>query len=280
MTEEQQPMIPMSPGERLRHAREQRGLSVPEAARQLHSSTEVVTAIEDDNHARLAPVYRQGFVRAYAELLELDPDEFQGLLDDGDGPALQSVFPEARTIHSSDRWLRAASYALASLLVGTLAWQLTHEAVRLVQLDDGAEVVSESSDSSAMHVNASIAALENMRPPAGSRGAAGQQAWAAVDEEYLEADEGEHLLELRASADSWVEITGRNGVQLERDLLRGGDVRRYRGTGPFNVSLGRSSAIQLFLDGNIVDLAPHTRDEVTRLVLNPGKVGGEVEDES
>ena len=48
-------------------------------------------------------------------------------------PDLHNIFSEPPKRNSADKWLRASSYVLASLLVGTLAWQFTHEAVRLSQ---------------------------------------------------------------------------------------------------------------------------------------------------
>ena len=126
------------------------------------------------------------------------------------------------------------------------------------------------------HVNASIAGLEALQPPTGSRtGDAGAQAWAAISnarEAERPLAEGEHWITLETSADSWVEITQADGEMLEEDLVRGGDSRRYRGMAPFVVSLGRSSAVQLTLDGYPVDLTPHTRDDVTRMLLNPADV--------
>ena len=43
---------------------------------------------------------------------------------------VKTVFETQPRVQSTDRWLRVASYLLASLLVGTLAWQLAHEAAR------------------------------------------------------------------------------------------------------------------------------------------------------
>ena len=92
--------------------------------------------------------------------------------------------------------------------------------------------------------------------------------------------DGEHRLELRASADSWVEIVGRDGRQLERDLVRGGETREYQGAGPFDISIGRSSSIQMFLDGEPVDLVSHTREDVARLRLDPEALPEEPVEES
>ena len=69
----------------------------------------------------------------------------------------------------------------------------------------------------------------------------------------------EHVLAVRTSADTWVEITDLTGKQLEMDLMRGGSVRQYSGQPPFRVMIGRASAVELKMDDQLVDLGPHTR---------------------
>jgi len=175
---------------------------------------------------------------------------------------------------------------LASLLVGTLAWQVTHEAVRLTSVDS-AQAPADSPDTETatgitQHVNASIASLESLRGPGSSKtgsktGNAGLQGWRAIEAAQLATaglspDDGAHRLLLETSADSWVEITGANDELLEQDLLRGGESRQYTDDGPFRISLGRSSAVTLSLDGQAIDLAPFTRDDVARLVLDPASL--------
>lgn len=274
---EQGQLLPMSVGEQLRAARHARKLSLAAAARALKCEPQRLVDIENDTPGDLAPVYQRGFMLAYARWLGFNPQQLDALL--GAAPPadvpLQAVGLQGRSLYAADRWLRAASYVLATLLVGTLAWQMTHEAVRLAQSDSvPAPATPVPAISSGAHVAASIGALEALRPATGSRtGAAGAGAWAALERvgnaqaEALQP--GEHWLEVRASADSWVEITGRDDARVEQDLLRGGDVRRYRAFAPFRISLGRASAVELLVDGIAVDLEPHTRDNVTQMRLDP-----------
>ena len=71
-----------------------------------------------------------------------------------------------------------------------------------------------------------------------------------------------------------VEILDGKGAQLELDLIRAGHERAYTGTGPFQVMLGRASAVELTLDGEPVDLSPHTRGNVARLTLGGETAAG------
>lgn len=261
---EQGQLLPMSQGENLQHHRRRLGYTRGDVASRLRCDESVIAALEEGRDPGLAPVYLQGFLRAYARLLELPPEQAAELIGATTVPApeLQSVFPSAPARQASDRWLRAASYVLASLLVGTLAWQVSHEVVRLTQ--DEQEAVA-----SGAPVNASIASLETLVGERGHPG--GAEAWAALDRarqgEALAP--GEHLLELSASADSWVEIIDHQGELLEQDLVRGGSQRSYRGVGPFRITFGRTSAIELNVDGRPVQLAANRDDDVTQMTLDP-----------
>ena len=276
----------MEPGERLRFERVQKKLSAAEAARRLHISEDLLAAIETDETGHLAPVYRRGYLVAYARILGIPQDELAELLArvQPADPNLEPVFQQGGRRQGADRWLRATSYALASLLVGTLAWQFTYEAVRLSQGKDplkpnsgqqtAGEVATVNGDGGEEHINASLASLERIGHTDAGRGAsAGEQAWAALERGSDNPEPlaiGEHHLDIRASADSWVEISDARGRLLEQDLLRGGSSRHYRGFSPFKITLGRSSAIELFLDGQVVDLQPFTRDEVAQMMLAAG----------
>ena len=82
----------------------------------------------------------------------------------------------------------------------------------------------------------------------------------------LKVDETQHL-KIETSADTWIEVLDAAGLHLEMDLLRAGTSREYRGKAPFSVMLGRASAVEVWFNGQEVDLAAHTRGNVARLTL-------------
>ncbi len=272
----------------LARLREARGLSVEEVAEQLRCQPALVQALESGEATGLAPVYRKGFLKRYLALLDVDSESEASLLAQLDvAPALvKTVFETQPRVQSTDRWLRVASYLLASLLVGTLAWQLAHEAARMarVEVSETRETIDGPAVAEAARgpVNASMSGLESLHSTAGSRTAdAGARAWEALNatrKPRAVLAGGEHLIELETSADSWVDI--RSGEeQLEQDLVRGGERRAYRGTGPFLISLGRASAVRLTLNGEVISLEPYTREDVARLLLEPTLSPGAAEGE-
>jgi cytoskeleton protein RodZ len=121
------------------------------------------------------------------------------------------------------------------------------------------------------HLNASIASMEIL----GNNGndatdSPAEQAWSAiagVSDAPVEQGALRHRLSITTSADTWVEISDAAGEQLELDLIRAGTSREYRGQAPFEVMIGRASAVELSLDGRDINLGPHTRGNVARLTL-------------
>jgi len=285
----QKELIPMQPGDLLRYQREQAGLTLERVSQVARIKPSVLQAIENGETEEIPTVYLRGYIRAYAKALGVDPGDIEEQMAHvkGSEPVVQSVLSVESGRGRTEKWLKASSYLAASAVIAALAWQFTHEAVRFSQGDsqltttDVAPAVSGDSSpgervaqprTPGTHLSASIASVEVMRQR-GARGSASaaEQAWAAISEQdgtVEEAvDSGLHHLSVKTSADSWVEIFDGQGAQLELDLIRAGQERAYSGSAPFQVMLGRASAVELTLDGDSVDLAPHTRGNVARLTL-------------
>jgi len=281
MTEHQAELIPTRPGARLRHEREARGLTVEQVTTKTRVRERIVRAIERDDTDWIAPVYLRGYVRAYAQGLGLDPLEFESeaRATSGLDPELRSVFNVDRKRGFAERWLKAGSYLVATALIAALVWQVTQQAVQFSEAHNqmagkeqppSSEALrtnptspENSGASQSTHLAASIASLEKLQDRQLGPGTAAEQAWSAINAPQT-ATSG---IEIRVSADSWVEITDASGRQLEMDLLRGGNERHYDGTPPFKLMLGRASAVVLEFEGEPVDLAPYIRGDVARLTL-------------
>ena len=283
---QQQELIPLATGEHLKSLRLKRKLSLPDVAKAIFLDEKLLEDIEQGNAARIALLYRNGYIQSYARFLKVPEDEIPALLVAADmtDTGLRNIFAEAPKRHSTEKWLRASSYVLASLLVGTLAWQFTHEAVRLSQngsrLQNNGASPTEPGEMTGPNreqelsgpVNASIAPLGALHFKSADGMDTAEQAWSALSKPALPA--GESLLQLTVSADSWVEISDASGQELEMDLLRGGSDKSYRGEAPFRILLGRASAVRLSLDGEAVDLTEFTRDDVAQLTW-PLKIQGD-----
>lgn len=285
----QHELIPMRPGDLLRQVREQRKISLERAAEASRIRPQVLRAIEAGETGHIPTVYLRGYVRNYARFLGVDPAEIERRMDSVQGtePEVRTVFPDHVPRKGGERWLKFSSYVAASALIATLTWQFTHEAVKWSQRDaaPGAPTVSAPADATDApgqrnrHLNASIASMEVLSRRAELAGAtAADDAWAAIESERTDsAAAGQRTLEITTSADTWVEIFGRDDRQLEMDLVRAGTHREYTDEGPFRIMVGRAAAVLVAVDGEAIDLAPHTRDGVARLTLPAAATSGAVD---
>jgi cytoskeleton protein RodZ len=276
----------MRPGDVLRYEREQQGLTLELAAAKSRIKLTVLEAIETGETGDIPSVYLRGYIRNYARFLGVDTAGLEPEIVQVKGaePQVRTVFTMKNRRNAGEKWLKASSYLVASALIATLAWQFTHEAVRFTQGESKLTSSPESTDLSGetqrsearpsnTHLNASIASMETLGKPGKiASDSAAEQAWAAINEKTeptLMASSDIHRLSITTSADTWVEIKDASGNQLEMDLIRAGSSRDYSGMAPFEVMIGRASAVELGMDGLAVDLGPHTRGNVARVTLRP-----------
>ena len=284
----QKELIPMRPGDLLRYEREQKGLTIERASRQSRIKPSVLEAIESGETGDIPSVYLKGYIRNYARFLDVDLSGIEDHMGNVQGaePEVRTVFTVKTNRGKAEKWLKASSYLAASALIATLAWQFTHQAVQFSQRDSQQTAATALpaddavSDAGAAgpeprpantHLNASIASMEILgnNDSGGSSSTAGQ-AWSAITGEAGGREESgllRHRLSITTSADTWVEISDAAGDQLELDLIRAGTSREYQGQAPFEVMIGRASAVELNMDGKAVNLGPHTRGNVARLTL-------------
>ena len=85
----------MAFGEILRNARIQKGLTPSDVAEGTRMLVQIVEGLEQEDFKRIAaPIYGRGFIKLYAELMELDPDplvaDFMSLYNGGRSSAVQT----------------------------------------------------------------------------------------------------------------------------------------------------------------------------------------------
>ena len=254
---DQKELIPTMPGDVLRHERNKQGLTLEQAAAQSRLQPAVLEAIESSQTSEIPSVYLRGHIRQYALFLGIDLQQLDEHMEHiaGVEPDLRSVFEFKPKRSNADRWLKATSYLAASALVATLAWQFTHEAVRLSH--------------QSTHLNASMVSIGGLEGNEAGTATTGQQLPVInrdSGQSTAKFDEIQHL-KIVTSADTWVEVVDAAGVHLEMDLLRAGTSREYRSKAPFSVMLGRASAVEVWFNGQEVDLTANTRGNVARITL-------------
>ncbi|QDX29220.1 cytoskeleton protein RodZ [Dickeya poaceiphila] len=120
----------MTPGERLREAREQLGLTQQVVAERLCLKLSTVREIEDNNTpAGLAPTFLRGYIRSYARLVHLPEDELLPMLEKQVVPSrVSNVAPMQRMALGKSRkkrdgWLMLFTWLILLGVLGlTVAW--------------------------------------------------------------------------------------------------------------------------------------------------------------
>lgn len=114
---------------------------------------------------------------------------------------------------------------------------------------------------------AAQAPAEQDAPAASPAPAAEAPAPAAAAEPQAPVAAGEGLVNLKFTADCWVQVTDANGKVIASGLKRSGDSLDARGKAPLELRLGFARGAQVTYNGAVVDVAPHISGETARLKL-------------
>ena len=291
---------PQSVGQALRQAREARQLPLADVARALKLGERQLTALESDQWSELpGATFVRGFVRNYARLLALDAAPLMETLDQQlekpvtklNIPASAPAEPATGVSKKNDR--SVMTLGLLLLLVAVLGyfllpgdWNMLQgrilallperaPAVATVQEEKEAEPLYPPGTSNQELIapvpeTTPEAAAESL--PAAAPPPATTPAVSAVPVETTPgaaALAAKHAATLRfvVSKEAWIEVRDSEQKVVFSQRLAPGSEQQVQGQGPLSVTVGYAPGVQLFLRGQQVDLAPHSRGDVARLVL-------------
>ncbi len=284
MTQESQDAI----ARRLRSARLAQGLDVAALGRELKMPQSVFEAMERGDWTRLgAPVYARALLGRYASRLgvEVDVDTVVQQVRD---PELRSHVAQSRLGRVADFSARQAAYAGGTLLVLPLLYML------VTQLPDAGRSGQRALDPVAANPSAPEALSVDLEPAGDSspgavpavRGMpsttvahpAGQPALPSplVDAPPTPVAAGlapplplpSSALQLRFSADSWIEIYGRDGRVIEKLLARSGEIREWPVAEVGRVTIGNVEGTTVAVNGSGVNLDAVRAANVARFALS------------
>jgi cytoskeleton protein RodZ len=263
-----------SVGQILREAREAQGISLDEAAMRLRLMHRQLAAIEADDFESLGQiVFARGFVRNYARLLGLVPEDLLA--------RMQGAPAEPAAVSQSEpplpgSWLTSPWLILA--LLGLLVGVAVPVALYLwlnSEVDDGSvnQVLSSTQARSvpaAAPVPAAVPAdsAQQAAPTAADTPAAGNaDPVAAPAPAAPEAPAAGSVLHLEFGDESWTEIRDASGRMLHRQLNPAGSSVDVSGRPPFEVVIGNAAQARLTYNGRPIDLKPFTDSTVARFTL-------------
>lgn len=296
---EQQPLVSSSAGKVLAEARERLGLSVAEVARQLRLSPRQIEALEADDHASLpGKTFLRGFLRNYAKVLQLDPEPLLALCQP-ESPQAQSIAVPTSKIEfggkrsrlmpfgdqSGKPWAKYA--AIISVAVLVLSWGMYEllqgqasspdapvksagETTMVLSLPQAempvqtAPVTSQTAETAPAPDTATVPAVA---PATSEIPVSPAPSTPQVPTSVPAADVGGQRLQFAFDGDAWVEVKDKSGKVIFYKLNPKGSQQSVRGNPPFSLVIGNAAHVKLTYNDKPVDLAPHIKVDVARLII-------------
>ncbi|HET9403267.1 MAG TPA: RodZ domain-containing protein, partial [Burkholderiales bacterium] len=271
-----------APGGRLAEARRVQNLTPADVARQLKLSVWQVDALEAGRYQQLpGPIFVRGFIRNYARLVKLDPNELLRAAGDSiPQAAARPEMPPSQDIPfpagNRTRWPELAG--AAAILVGLLAayefyWNEPEApvtpAIAVSPVPTARPLKNEGPRAAPQPGGEKRAVVPGITVETATQ-AAPQALPAAGGSQSGQEDSptpGERQISLVFDQESWVEIRDRNNKVVFSQLNRAGTQQSLSGLPPLSVVVGNSHGVRMRYDDQPVDLARHTRVDVARLIL-------------
>lgn len=280
-------------GQQLRLAREARGLSVLDIAQTLKLGSRQVEALESGDWQILpGNTFVRGFVRNYARIVQIDSAPLMALLEGLltkpvsnlaiNQQSLSQMPQVGRTVSGRDRMVIFAGLFL--VVLAALAYFLLANNLSVWRdgLQDFLDSVARKEEPVAVSVQP--ASSEPVFPPGSTpQQIMNPQAQPAVSAEgqassaaspisapatvALSPDASSAPIRFSVEKESWVEIRDRDNKPVFSQRVTPGVTQDVNGQGPFSLVVGFAPGVKVFWHGQQVDLAPHTRGDVARLVL-------------
>ena len=296
------PTVP--PWDQLRQAREQHNLTQLEVAKELKLDLRFVKALEEGKMDDLPePVYTAGYVRAYAKLIGLPPDDVVSAYASQETTSMPEItqarekiparyrhvdnsLPKSFSVsHSNDgekKSLRLLIGILGAAVLFAIAWQVvenmqsTDSSAPQDASDEMSTLDAQQGDQFSASNNTETKTIDltlpGQSPAAGNTSAQGASGQNAKAESTQESATKMSTITLHYSEDSWIDIRDATGKALIRRLGKAGSSQTVKGVPPFDVLLGFSPGVTLEYNGEPYDLARFAKGPVARFVLiDPAK---------
>lgn len=292
IAEQDVPVLVHTVGEQLRAAREKAGMPLQDLAKNLKLGLKQVEALENGEWSSLpGTTFIRGFVRNYARAIGIDQAPLMAQLDLViDKPKSVLTVPASSTepvsygSSSSGENRRVVLAGLFAALLAAVVYFLMPDDLADLRLRAQSMIDSLSRQDEPVAPPAPVAAPAEPAEPAFPPGSTPQQIMNPQTVTPLEqlAPAGSvpgvvtekpldgaltATLSFEVVRESWIEVKDRDGQILLSQRLLAGSQKALSGNGPLTLHIGFAPGVKMQWRGRAVDLEPHTRGDVARLVL-------------
>ncbi|MCI0505219.1 MAG: DUF4115 domain-containing protein [Gammaproteobacteria bacterium] len=284
----------IAPWEKLRQAREKQNLTPADIAKELKLDIRFVKALEAGELEKLPqPVYTAGYIRAYAKLVALPPDDIVGEYASQESTSMPEIIQSREKIPARYRHVEHAlpkSFSVSQgqedkksirLFIGALAvavvlaivWQIyTNMQAPEAELPLDTPLESPAQDAGETSGEAAQPAGELQEQKTIKLTLPGQSTAATDVSGNLQVNAQLMAnVALRFSEDSWVDIRDAAGKPLMRRLGKAGSSISVTGVPPFEILLGFSPGVSIEYNGEPYDISSIQIRPVARFRLESGK---------
>lgn len=293
-----EPVADPRPGEILAKARTEMGLSIEDVAAELRLSSRQISALEADDHAHLpGPTYVRGYLRNYARLLGLPPEQVLPPAVETTDDHISSARPRVeRQVQSGDRFVKLITYVVVlGMIALVVAWWRGHQREVLTHPLQTAEQpapsapqpepqASQAPSTASPTSGPKPVAQDAAKPPAPASPPAETASISnapvapapaaqtgsvqpAAAQPAAAPPPGQTRIVLHYSEDCWTDIRDARNQRLVYRTVSAGQTVVVDGVPPFNVFLGNAKGATLEYNGKPYDFNDRIRGVFARFDL-------------
>ncbi|MEX0740916.1 MAG: RodZ domain-containing protein [Pseudohongiella sp.] len=251
------------PGSLLLAQRETLELSLQHVADELNLTMHYVRALESDSYDKLpGDVFVKGYIRSYARLLGLDPEQMLDIYREFTTHKLarkeEAIKRHARRRMDKNRpWIIVSG--IAFVVVALVLW--------LLSTGDGPDTPVTEAEQGIAEPAGTIDTIPVFDVAPAEEGSAGTFASADANSAELSAGfddradgalvswPGDDRLQLSFAEDSGVEIEHRGGDESHHEMHLAGEQLTIAGTAPFSIALDNAPGVTLNFNGRQIDFS-------------------------
>jgi len=277
-------------GKLLTKAREKLSLSQKDIAFRLNLKEEIISALDTNDFDKLpAPTYVRGYIRSYARTVNLNADSLINIYE-GIAEAPPEILPDVKPAvqaSSRDTPVKAVTYLLTfTVAILFIAWW---QGQHIVSTDFFSSVVKTSEGGEypggftytynivnhpeTLYVSAidelDDRELKNMGIVDLAKSSESETGDISSTEDSLNLNAQQYAgtLEMKLTAESWIEVYDVLGKKLYVNLAKPGEKISLTGTTPLSVKLGNARAVSVNFNGKAFDTSKHSKAGVARFLL-------------
>jgi len=259
-----------SAGMRLREERLSKGIKRTAIAEKLHITNHYVKAIESDSFDKLpGAIFTKGYLKNYAELLDLNPTEIIGLYEKTVSKVnigINSEDPSYKLKARNQIFVITSVILFIFLFVALWVYDNIFREVSTTDFAVAAALGGSQSYQSKVISNSEIYPPRPKKMSISENNSVFAVLGRNVTPDYDKFDRvidfnspGQDTLDILFSGESWIEITDEPTGERFREIMIAGDLLRVKGKAPFSVLVSDAPAARIRFNGAEISLMDSIR---------------------